>query len=592
MPAIKKLHSIFPLQAAGFFCLLAAFMLVLPQTVPAQDAGAQREPEAATGLLAKPLVSARRHMIVAANPLAARAGLEILRRGGNAIDAAIAAQMVLGLVEPQSSGIGGGAFLLHWDETRRELRSYDGRETAPMAADEGLFLDADGKPLSFAAASRGGLGVGVPGLLKVLELAHQRHGALPWPELFSPAIALAREGFRVSPRLHELIGDAGIDAFGPNARAYFFDPSGAPRQIGYRLRNEELAQALEQIAARGADVFYTGEIARSIVGAIRGAARPGRLALEDLAAYEARERVPICTRYRDFRVCGMGPPSSGGLTIAQVLGLIEPFDLSGEPLRPESMHLVAEALKLAFADRAAYMADADKVDVPGGLLDEAYIASRRRLIGPEAAGSVYPPGDPPGAQPPADGDARPEAPGTTHVSVIDERGNAVVLTSSIERAFGSGLMVKGFLLNNQLTDFSFIARDATGRPIANRVSPGKRPRSSMAPTIVFKDGDVHVLSGSPGGVRIIPYVLKSLLGVLDWGLDPQRAVALPGFATRGAMVELEAQAGQETLADALREYGHEVRLAPMTSGIHMILRRGAVLEAGVDPRREGHASGD
>ena len=540
---------------------------------------------------------ARHYMIAAANPHAARAGLEILRAGGGAIDAAIAAQMVLNLVEPQSSGIGGGGFLLYYDAARGETVAFDGRETAPAAATPALFLDDQGRPLGFFDAVIGGRSVGVPGVLAMLEKAHARYGRLPWARLFAPAIALAEKGFPISPRLNELIGKApGLDRFAAT-RAYFLTPDGAPKPVGTRLRNPALAETLRLIAAEGSAPFYRGAIAADIVAAVRGAAgNPGGMTRADLAAYRARALPPVCAPYRAWRVCGMGLPSSGGITTLQILGLIEGFDLAAlAPGSVEAVHLIAEASRLAFADRGRYLADDAFVRVPvAGLLDRGYLAARAALIDPaRAMTGPAAPGAPPESAglDLAPGDAA-LGRSTTHLSVIDGEGNAVSFTSSIESAFGSRLMVRGFLLNNQLTDFSF-RPEIDGAPVANRVEPGKRPRSSMAPTLVFdRSGGLVLAIGSPGGSRIIGYVTEALVAFLDWGLDVRAAVALPHFVNRNGATDLEAGTPLVAIADALEARGHEVRIRPLNSGLHGIAVRGGGLEGGADPRREGVALGD
>jgi gamma-glutamyltranspeptidase/glutathione hydrolase len=554
-------------------------------------------PEAAGGArpVAAPAV-ATRHMIAAANPHAAEAGLAILRAGGSALDAAIAAQLVLNLVEPQSSGIGGGAFLLHWSAAAGAVTSYDGRETAPAAADPGRFLDAAGKPLRFLDAVPGGRSVGVPGLLRMLDLAHRAHGRLPWARLFEPAIALAERGFAVSPRLHALIGR---DPFLPRlepARGYFLRADGSPRAVGETLVNKPFAETLRAIAAGGADAFYRGEIARDIAATVRGAPlNPGDMTETDLAGYRAVERPAVCGPYRRFRVCGMGPPSSGGVAVLQVLGLLQRFDLGRyPPLAPEAVHLVAEAERLAYADRALYLADADFVPVPvKGLLDADYLAARAGLIRLDRTLGTAIAGQPPRrAGMRLSPDAALTGGGTSHVSAADAAGNMVALTTSIESAFGSRLMVRGFLLNNQLTDFSFLP-EQDGVAVANRVEPGKRPRSSMAPTLVFDAGGKPVLSiGSPGGSAIINYVVKTLVAHLEWGLDPQAAIALAHFGSRNGPTELEADSATAPLRPALEARGHAVRVIEQTSGLHAIARAGDRLLGGADPRREGVALGD
>ena len=428
-------------------------------------------------------------MISAANPLAVEAGLELLRAGGSAADAAIGVQLVLNLVEPQSSGIGGGAFALYWQAAGGQLKTYDGRETAPAAARPDRFL-VDGAPLKFAQAIRGGASVGVPGTMRLLEALHKEHGRLPWARLFAPAIGLAEQGFPVSPRLHMLLRWQGAQSFSPRARSHFFDRSGNARPVGYLMKNPEFAATLRIIAERGAGAFYEGAIAQAIVEAVREPPdRQGDITLADLASYRVKERDPVCFAYRRYRICGMGPPSSGGLAVGQILKLVEPFDLGKGPadtLNARAVHLIAEAHKLAFADRDRYLGDPDFVSVPAGLLDAGYLAIRRALIDPAAAMGKVSAGTPPQASLPMPGaDATVEQDGTTHFSIIDRYGNVVSMTSTIEAAFGSRLWAAGFLLNNQLTDFAFRPVDGAGRRLANAVAPGKRPRSSMAPTVVF-----------------------------------------------------------------------------------------------------------
>lgn len=533
-------------------------------------------------------------MIVAANPLAAQAGFDILAEGGSAIDAAIAAQMVLNLVEPQSSGIGGGGFLLHWDAKTKNLQSYDGRETAPLAAKPTRFLNPDGTPMKFRAASFGGLSVGAPGLLRMLEKAHRSHGKLPWKRLFSRAIVLATTGFQLSPRLHSLLSDAKPDSFGPEARDYFYDEHGAPWPVGHILKNPKLAATFEEISDKGADAFYSGTIADAIVAKTASdIGKKGDLTTEDLKTYEAKERPPVCQSYRQYIICGMGPPSSGALTIAQTMTLLEAFDLGKEPLNPGALHLIAEAEKLAFADRKRYMADPDFVSVPTGLLDTAYLAKRRKLIDTTKAMEKAEPGSPPLSKKSSYGrDSTVENKGTTHLSIVDAQGNAIALTSSIESAFGANIMTSGFLLNNELTDFSFLPEDKDGTPIANRVEPGKRPRSSMSPTMVFgPDGRLIMITGSPGGSRIIPYVIKTLVAHLDWDLNAAEAAALPNFGSRRGPFEIEPDALPPESLKHLESLGHNIRTSPMTSGSHIIIRSKDGLEGGADPRREGVALG-
>ena len=561
-------------------------------------------PEAASGF--RPglqSTTAQRHMAAAANPLAAEAGREMLREGGSAVDAAIAMQMVLTLVEPQSSGIGGGAFLLHFDG--RRVQAYDGRETAPLAAEENLFM-AGGKPMAFHDAAVGGRSVGTPGVLRMLEAAHRQHGRLAWARLFEPAIRLADGGFPVSPRLHALLNDEKFLARDPAARAYFYDADGAPKAVGTVLRNPPLAATLRAIAGGGADAFYRGEIAAEVVRIVSSHPNAGRLAAADLAAYQAKERTPVCTDYKRWRVCGMPPPSSGGIAVAQMLGIfavrniavVPPVDIGGQ-LQPQvdAVHLFSEAGRLAFADRNLYVADPDFIPVDWiALTNPRYLADRAKLIGDRSMRRAAP-GVPAGYRVAWAADESQRI-ATSHISAVDGFGNAVSMTTSIEDAFGARLMVRGFLLNNQLTDFSFLPSE-DGKPIANRVQPGKRPRSSMAPTLVFDraSGEMVAALGSPGGSQIIGYVAKTLVGVLDWDLDIQQAISLANFGSRNGPTEVELGRIARSVVDGLQARGHEVGEIPMTSGLQGIVRvrladgqRGWA--GGADPRREGVALGD
>jgi gamma-glutamyltranspeptidase/glutathione hydrolase len=540
-------------------------------------------------------VLARSAMVVAANPLAAAVGRDMLEAGGSAADAAVAVQIMLNLVEPQSSGIGGGAFLLYWDASEETLTTIDGRETAPASAGPDYFLGPDGQPLGFWDALVGGRSAGVPGILRMLEMLHADHGRLPWAALFAPTIALAEEGFPISPRMADSIagstGDA-LDLFEP-ARSYFFRPDGTPKPAGELLRNPDLARTLRLIAAHGAAPFYEGSIAGDIVAAVRTETNPGELTRADLAGYRAIERPPVCVAYRVYEVCGIGPPSSGGLTVGQILGMLSQFDLPALGDTPEAWHLFAEAAKLAYADRGLYMADSDFVKMPTkGLLDPTYLATRAALIDPAATMIAAVPGTPPwdeGALRAPDLQA--ELPGTTHFVVVDRYGDMASVTTSVEYAFGSRLMTGGFLLNNQLTDFSF-APESDGKPIANRVEGGKRPRSSMSPTIVFRDGTPVLLIGSAGGSRIINYVAESLIRILDWGMSPAEALAAGNVVSRGGAVELEEGTVAVDLAPGLEALGQEVTIANLNSGLQVILIADGVLIGAADPRREGVALGD
>lgn len=578
----------------GLPAILAAFVWIAPLASNAQAP----EPEDSTGRGQHALATADRHMVAAAHPDAVEAGLKMLRKGGTAVDAAIAVQLVLNLVEPQSSGIGGGAFLLFHDRDKRKTIAYDGRETAPAAVRPDLFLDTSGVPVSFADAVLGGRSVGTPGTLALLSEVHAQHGRVPWPELFQPAIHLARDGFTIGPRLAAMLNGPRAERLKTfaTARDYFF-PDGVPLAAGSRKTNPAFADTLQQIAADGPRAFYEGPIGASIVDAVRRApVNPGLLSPEDLASYRVLVREPVCQTYRSFEVCGMGPPSSGGLTVGQILGILSNFDLPATgPDTVESWHLLNEASKLAFADRNQYMADADFVEVPAeGLLDPGYLASRAGLIRLET--SIIPPvhpGRPPGAPPTLPGaDTRNGRPGTSHISIVDSDGNAVSMTTTIEGAFGSQIMVGGFLLNNELTDFSFHP-EKDGLPVANRIEPGKRPRSSMAPTIVFDDaGDLRLVVGSPGGSRIIGYVARTLVAVLDWNLDIQAAIDMGHLVNRNRFTDIEAGTPAAELQAPLEALGNRVDLRDLNSGLHGIEIVNGQLRGGADPRREGVARGD
>jgi gamma-glutamyltranspeptidase/glutathione hydrolase len=530
-------------------------------------------------------------MVAAAHPLAVDAGVAVLRLGGSAVDAAVAVQAVLGLVEPESSGIGGGAFLLHWSAHERRVRSYDGREAAPLAARPDRFLRPDGAPMEFLEAAVGGRAVGVPGLVRLLELAHRRHGKLPWAQLFQYAIFAAEEGFPMSPRLHAALERERFLRDDPAARRIYYGEDGRPQPVGTRLVNREYGATLRAIASGGAEAFYFGDIAEDIVRAVRGHAKAGDLTLVDLARYRALERAPLCARYRRHSICGMGPPSSGGVTLLQILGILERADFHrAPPNSARAAHLFAEAGRLAYADRARYLADPEFVPVPvAGLLAREYLASRAKLIGERSLGTAAP-GEPRGAG--SFADAPGIAPGgTTHFSIVDARGDAVAMTSSIETIFGSRILVRGFLLNNQLTDFAF-APQAEGRPAANRVEPGKRPRSSMAPTLVFgPDGGLAMAIGSPGGPLIINYVAKALVAALDWGLDVQAAISLPNMGSMNGPTLLERGTPYEPLGAELAARGHALEVRPLQSGLHGIERVRGGWRGGADPRREGVARG-
>jgi gamma-glutamyltranspeptidase/glutathione hydrolase len=567
----------------------------------------QQAPEAATGYTEKAGWTAHKYMVAAANPLAAEAGYEMLKQGGTAIDAGIATQLVLTLVEPQSSGIGGGAFLMYYDG--KKVQAYDGRETAPSKADEHLFQHPDGSPMSRVEGIVGGRSTGAPGVLRMLALAHREHGKLPWKTLFAPAIRLSEQGFKVSPRLHGLLAWDPYIRKDPTARAYFYAPDGQPWPVGHLLKNPALAKTLREIADHGADVFYTGHIARDIEAKVKShPTNPGLLTAADIAGYHAKERTPVCNDYRAWTVCGMPPPSSGGIAIAQMLGMFENFDMkslapAGGVPGTDAVHLFSEVGRLAYADRDKYAADTDFVPLPGrgipALLDKDYLAQRAKLIDMRHSMGKAEAGHPPGIESAWNWgrDNAIEAHSTSHVVAVDPYGAGLSMTTSVEDAFGSRQMVDGFILNNQLTDFSFDSRDASG-PVANRVEPGKRPRSAMSPTIVFdkKTGRFVEAAGSPGGPLIINYVAKVLVGTLDWDLNMQQAIALPNFGSRNGPTELEAGRFPAAEVEALKARGHKVSIGEQTSGLQGIERievHGVPLWfGGADPRREGVAKGD
>lgn len=554
-------------------------------------------PAAAAALASKQAgkpVTAKNWMIAAANPLAVEAGATVLRRGGSAADAMVAVQTVLGLVEPQSSGLGGGAFLVWYDARSGKLTTIDGRETAPLAATPTLFQDENGEPLKFWDAVVGGRSVGTPGTVKLMEAAHERWGKLDWNTLFADGIALAEEGFIVSPRLAGLVErDADRLSRFPATRAYFF-PDDTPIKAGDRLKNTEYAASLSEIALHGSKGFYEGRMATAIVETVQTApGNPGVLSETDLEIYDVKVRNPVCAAYRGRDVCGMGPPSSGALTVGQILGALDPYDLKTlGPKNAESWRLIGDASRLAFVDRGRYMADSDFVPMPTkGLVDPAYLRTRSDLLKGDDALPEVSAGSPPWdhALLYADDESL-ELPSTSHISIVDAEGNALSMTTTIENGFGSRLFVNGFLLNNELTDFSFRTHK-DGVPIANRLEPGKRPRSSMAPTIVMKDGKPELVIGSPGGSRIIGYVATTIIAHLDWGLDVQAAIALPHLINRFGTYDLEAGTSATELAKPLEDLGYKVNERALTSGLHAIAI-GTELEGGADPRREGIALGE
>lgn len=582
-------------------CLIAALLALSAAAQPVE------QPEAATTRTAQApglAAPAQRFTVTAANPLAAQAGLEVLRAGGSAMDAAIAVQLVLGLVEPQSSGIAGGAFLLHWDG--RQVQALDGRETAPAAATPALFLKPDGKPLPMRDAVLSGLSTGTPGVLAMLADGHRRHGKLPWARLFQPAIRLAEQGFAISPRLHELASNETALRDDPQAGPYFFDAAGAPKAIGTVLRNPAYAAVLRGVAKGGAKAFYEGAVAADIVRRVQGHARPGLLAAADLAGYRALQRPPLCNDWRGWRICGLGPPTSGHLALMQILGLLDtqPAARSAQGFTADWLHAYAESAKLAFADRAQFIGDPAFVAAPGGdwlnLLAPAYLKQRGALIGERAMARAVA-GEPGAVRQAWAPQAEQLERGTSHISVVDAQGHAVAMTTSIESAFGNRVMsdggtglAGGFMLNNQLTDFSLNPTGADGQLVANRVEAGKRPRSSMAPTLVFDpDGRLVMVAGSPGGPVIIHYVAKVLTGALAWGLPVQQAVDLPNFGhfNSGPLIVERGALGAEPLA-SLRGRGHAIVETDLTSGLQVLMRVKDGWVGGADPRREGVVLGE
>jgi gamma-glutamyltranspeptidase/glutathione hydrolase len=538
-------------------------------------------------------VAASSYMVAAAHPLAVEAGRDVLAAGGTAADAMVAVQAVLGLVEPQSSGLGGGAFLVWYDAGTGELTTLDGRETAPKAGHPTVF-QTDGVPMDFWDAVVGGLSVGTPGTPALMEAAHRRWGRSTWADLFDPAIVLADEGFTVSARLAQAVEeDEHLRTF-PATEAYFF-PEGEPVAPGDRLVNAAYANTLRTIAVDGAGAFYRGQIGEDIVQTVRHAATPGLLTTDDLAGYAVIERSPVCAAYRDTQVCGMGPPSSGALTVGQILGMLDSYDLAAlGPESPDAWRLIGDASRLAFADRGRYMADSDFVPMPTkGLVAEDYLKTRAALLAGDDSLPEVAPGEPEWdhAMLWADDDAI-ELPSTSHFSIVDSYGNVLSMTTTIENAFGSRLMAPGgFLLNNELTDFSFTSHE-NGVPVANRMEPGKRPRSSMAPTIVLREGKPVLAIGSPGGSRIIGYVAQAIVAHVDWGMDVQAAVAMPHLVNRFGTYDVEAGTTAETLADPLTALGFKVNPTDLNSGLHAIAITPSGLEGGADPRREGIALGD
>jgi len=594
-------------------------------------------PEISSGYrVGKALAKAKSYMVVTANPLASKAGCEVLKAGGSAVDAAVAVQMVLGLVEPQSSGLGGGAFMLHYSAATKEVISYDGRETAPAAATENYLRwvdDSTDKTTPKPNSRASGRSIGTPGAVRMLALAHSEHGVKPWKDLFQPGIDLATNGFAISGRMADAIAGARVNFLrDAEAKATYLNADGTAKLLGTTFTLPAYADTLKAIAAGGADALYTGAIAQAVVDKINIAAgadgsviTPGRTTMADLAAYQAKKRPAVCTTYRAYWVCGMGPPSSGGITVAQTLGILENFSLAehkptamdGEGGQPTVMgvHLVSESSRLAYADRDKYIADTDFVSLPGGswdaMLDKGYLRGRADQVSFTRSMGIAQPGNL-GAVPLGLGNGPAEA-GTTHMTIVDRKGNVVVMTTTVESGFGSWHMARGFILNNQLTDFSATPVDGAGVPVANRLAAGKRPRSSMAPTLVFKRtddgsmGEFAMGTGSPGGATIIQFVTKTLVGVLDWGMDAQQATAMVDFGASNSLttnvggehpnINLANGGADDPLISGLRAMGHTVTGTAQSSGISTIVRIARdngfpAWAGGADPRREGLVLGD
>lgn len=552
-------------------------------------------PEAASGITQKTKVTSKDFMVAAANPIATQAGYEVLQQGGSAIDALVAVQMMLGLVEPQSSGLGGGAFVVYYDAKTKQITTYDGRETAPQAATPELFQDENGKPLRFFDAVVGGRSVGTPGTVKLMGDLHKKYGTLPWKSLLKPAQTTARKGFLVSPRLAGAIAaDQERLSRYPDTQAYFFDKNGEPLAVNSRLKNPAYAKTLKQLAKYGADNFYMGSIADDIVEKVQTLSdNPGLLNSIDFRSYQVKERASTCLAYKQYEICGMGPPSSGAITVGQILGITSHFDLAKMgPNSATAWQIIGDASRLAFADRGRYIADTDFVPMPKGLLAADYLANRARLITPGQALTKTSAGTPEWQNPIAlADDISIEYPSTSHISIVDSQGNAVSVTTTIENGFGSRVMSNGFLLNNELTDFSF-ASHKDGYPIANRLEPGKRPRSSMSPTIVLKDGKPYLIIGSPGGSRIIGYVAKTLIAHLEWGMDIQTAISLPNMLNRFGTYDLEKGTQAERFQAPLEAMGFKVAVRDLNSGLQGIVITSQGFIGGADPRREGVVLGD
>ncbi len=572
-------------------CLATANMAFAKQSITFQGSDAFA-PERGTGLTEQKLVHAKKFMAASANPLATQAGYDILKQGGSAIDAMIAIQTTLSLVEPQSSGLGGGAFVVYWDNQRKQLTTFDARETAPAAATPELFLDENGQPMKFMKAVVGGRSVGTPAIPRMMEDLHRRYGKLKWSSLFTMPINLAQYGFVVSPRMAQSI-EQNVETLKryPATAAYFL-PNGVPLKSGSVLKNPEYAHTVKTLAAKGAAPFYDGEFAQRIVQAVKNNDNAGLLELSDFKKYQMIERKPLCVPYRAYQVCGMDAPSSGGIAVGQIMGMLNQF--SGSQLAKndvQSWRILGDASRLAFADRDRYVADPAFVKVPSSqLIAPRYLRQRAALLKQtQKALTDAPAGELKLNKKLASAQSL-ELPSTSHIVVVDAAGNVLSMTTSVENAFGSGVMANGYLLNNQLTDFTFVPMK-DGKPVANRVEGGKRPRSAMAPTIVLKDGQPYLAVGSPGGSRIIGYVAKTLLAHIDWGMDIQQAISAPNVLNRFGTYELEQNTSATQLADSLQAIGYKTEVRDLNSGVQGIVITPKGLIGGADPRREGQVLG-
>lgn len=572
------------------FRLAACALMVVGGLAVAAPLHARTAPRAAPLLAPPASATLGQAMVAAANPLAVEAGVKVLRAGGSAVDAAVAVQAVLGLVEPQSSGLGGGAFMTFYDAATGKVTAYNGRETAPAGARPDMFMGPDGKPLSYVANILGGHSTGTPGAVSMLALAQKDHGRLRWAALFGDARGLADEGFIVTPRLSRFVNGRFPQSGTPDAAAYFTKADGARVQVGDRLRNPAYAATLDRLAAEGPDAIYRGQIAADIAAKVEAASPPGALTTADLAAYRPKVTAALCRPYRVYRVC-VPPPPAGGISVLEALGVLAHTDIAARgPNDPQAWFLLAQAERLAYADRDLYVGDPDFVTVPvDGLLEPAYLKTRAALIG-TVAGPAPKAGKPRGA--PARGaDTSTEPGGTSHFVIVDRWGNVVSMTTTVESIFGSGRMTHGFFLNNQLTDFAFSPVGPDGAPAANAVAAGKRPRSAMSPTIVLDaKGRFLAAVGSPGGQAIIAYDLKALVGVLDWKLSMQDAIALPNLIARGDSFAGETDKFAPGVLTGLKARGVELKPGQgEDSGLHGVMVRDGKLEGGADPRREGVA---